>query len=93
MRIEDFLTRHGLTIHPFANAEEAQGDRVLLDLLQSRQFHYGHPQWPKFLGDPPGNQTSVVFGFKGSGKTAMRLALRSHRRLQQAAIRRPRPRG
>jgi len=48
---------------------------VLLDLLQSRQFHYGHPQWPKFLGDPPGNQTSVVFGFKGSGKTAMRLAL------------------
>jgi hypothetical protein len=75
MRIEDFLTRHGLTINPFANAEEAQGDQVLLDLLQSRQFHYGHPQWPKFLGDPPGNQTSVVFGFKGSGKTAMRLSL------------------
>jgi hypothetical protein len=75
MRIEDFLIRHGLTINPFANAEEAQGDQVLLDLLQSRQFHYGHPQWPKFLGDPPGNQTSVVFGFKGSGKTAMRLAL------------------
>ncbi len=75
MRIEEFLTRHGLSINPFANAEEAQGDQVLLDLLASRQFHYGHPQWPKFLGDPPGNQTSVVFGFKGSGKTAMRLAL------------------
>jgi hypothetical protein len=75
MRIEDFLERHGLKTNPFANAEEAQGDQVLLELLRSRQFHFGHPQWPKFLGDPPGNQTSVVFGFKGSGKTAMRLAL------------------
>lgn len=75
MRIEDFLARHGLKANPFANAEEAQGDQVLLELLRSRQFHFGHPQWPKFLGDPPGNQTSVVFGFKGSGKTAMRLAL------------------
>ena len=75
MRIEDFLARHGLKANPFANAEEAQGDQVLLELLRSRQFRFGHPQWPKFLGDPPGNQTSVVFGFKGSGKTAMRLAL------------------
>lgn len=75
MRIEEFLAKHGLTTNPYAGAEEAQGDQVLLDLLHSRGFHFGHPQWPKFLGDPPGNQTSVVFGFKGSGKTAMRLAL------------------
>lgn len=75
MRIEDFLARHGLGCNPFANAEEAQGDRVLLELLKHRNFRFGHPQWPKFLGNPPGNQTSIVFGFKGSGKTAMRLAL------------------
>jgi hypothetical protein len=75
MRIEDFLARHGLKADPFANAEEAQGDQVLLELLQNPQFRFGHPQWPKFLGDPPGAQTSIVFGFKGSGKTAMRLAL------------------
>jgi len=75
MRIEDFLAKHSLKCNPFANAEEAQGDWILLELIKSRQFRFGHPQWPKFLGDPPGNQTSVVFGFKGSGKTAMRLAL------------------
>lgn len=75
MRIEDFLSRHGLRVNPFANAEEALGDVVLERLLEERNFHYGHPQWPKFCGDPPGNQTSMVFGLKGSGKTAMRLAL------------------
>lgn len=75
MRIEDFLAKHNLRCNPFANAEEAQGDWILLELIKSRQFRFGHPQWPKFLGDPPGNQTSVVFGFKGSGKTAMRLSL------------------
>ncbi len=75
MRIEEFLARHDLQCNPFANAEEAQGDAILLELLKSRGFRFGHPQWPKFLGDPPGNQTSVVFGLKGSGKTAMRLAL------------------
>lgn len=75
MRIERFLEKHGLMKNPFANAEEAQGDDVLLRLLEKRDFHFGHPQWPKFYGSPPGNQTSVVFGLKGSGKTAMRLAL------------------
>lgn len=77
MRIEDFLSQHGLGMNPFANAEEAQGDQVLMKLLQHKHFHFGHPQWQKFYGDPPGNQTSVVFGLKGSGKTAMRLALDS----------------
>lgn len=75
MRIEEFLAKHNLRCNPFANAEEAQGDWILMELIKSRSFRFGHPQWPKFLGDPPGNQTSVVFGFKGSGKTAMRLSL------------------
>ncbi len=75
MRIEEFLDRHGLEKDPFANAEEAQGDDVLLRLYQNKTFQYGHPEWPKFCGHPPGNQSSIVFGLKGSGKTAMRLAL------------------
>jgi len=75
MRIEDFLARHGITTNPFATAEEAQGDEVLMRVLEKKNYQFGHPQWPKFFGEPPGNQTSVVFGLKGSGKTAMRLAL------------------
>lgn len=77
MRIEDFLARHGIQRNPFANAEEAQGDGVFANILESKQFRYGHPQWPKFCGAPPGTQSSIVFGLKGSGKTAMRLALSS----------------
>ena len=75
MRIEEFLARHGLELDPFANAEEAQGDDVLVRLYKNKTFQFGHPEWPKFCGHPPGNQSSIVFGFKGSGKTAMRLAL------------------
>ncbi len=75
MRLEDFLNRHGLQTDPFASAEEAQGDEVLVRLYQHSPSPYGHPEWSKFCGSPPGNQSSIVFGFKGSGKTAMRLAL------------------
>ena len=32
-----------------------------------------HPTWDKIYGDPTEPATSVVFGEKGSGKTAMRL--------------------
>ncbi|MFP4191514.1 MAG: hypothetical protein ACLFU6_05510 [Candidatus Hydrogenedentota bacterium] len=75
MRLEEFLNRHGLQSDPFATAEEAQGDEVLLRLCKHSPSPYGHPEWSKFCGSPPGNQSSIVFGFKGSGKTAMRLAL------------------
>lgn len=75
MRIEEFLARHKIKTNPFSNAEEAQGDEILMRLLEKKNFQFGHPQWPKFYGEPPGNQTSIVFGLKGSGKTAMRLAL------------------
>ena len=33
-----------------------------------------HPAWDKIYGDPTEPATSVVFGEKGAGKTAMRLA-------------------
>jgi len=86
MRLEDFLSRHGLEENPFVSAEEAQGDVVLSHILEQSNFRFGHSSWDKFCGSPPGTQTSVVFGPKGSGKTAMRLALeksiRRHNELQ-----------
>ena len=59
----------------FPAEEEAQGDEVFKRLLHEKGFRFGHPLWPKFCGAPPGNQSAVVIGSKGSGKTAMRLAL------------------
>ncbi len=75
MRLEEFLAAHHLKEHPFVSAEEAQGDEILTRILEQNDFNFGHPGWAKFCGSPPGNQTSLVFGPKGSGKTAMRLAL------------------
>jgi hypothetical protein len=75
MRIEQFLSSHGIGDNPFASAEEAQGDEILTRILEQNDYNFGHPAWQKFRGVPPGNQTSVVFGPKGSGKTAMRLSL------------------
>ncbi|MBI5095912.1 MAG: hypothetical protein HZB26_26195 [Candidatus Hydrogenedentes bacterium] len=77
MRIEEFLAAHGMdkNENPFSSGEEAQGDQVFLHLLHEKGFKFGHPLWPKFSGNPPGNQSAVVIGSKGSGKTAMRLAL------------------
>ena len=75
MRQEEFLSLHQISGNPFVSAEEAQGDEVLMRILEQNDHNFGHPGWAKFCGDPPGNQTSLVFGPKGSGKTAMRLAL------------------
>lgn len=75
MRIERFFALHNIEGNPFVSAEEAQGDEILTSILEQNEFRFGHPAWAKFCGTPPGNQTSLVFGPKGSGKTAMRLAL------------------
>src|SRR5262249_44145147 len=40
-----------------------------------------HPAWDKIYGDPDHPSTSVVFGEKGSGKTALRLQI--SRQLEQ----------
>ena len=37
-----------------------------------------HPAWDKIYGDPSEPATAVVFGEKGSGKTAMRLQVGRH---------------
>jgi hypothetical protein len=38
MRLEDFLSRHGLEENPFVSAEEAQGDVVLSHILEQSNF-------------------------------------------------------
>jgi len=78
MKTQQFLEYHGIAINPFAE-EDAQTDPVFKQHCL-RGTH--HPTWDKIYGDPTEPATSLVFGEKGSGKTAMRLQileqLRSH---------------
>lgn len=69
MKIEQFLGHYGIRGNPFSE-EDAQTDAVFKNgCLDS--IH--HPAWSKFFGDPGEPSTAVVFGEKGSGKTALRL--------------------
>ncbi|MCF7983446.1 MAG: hypothetical protein K9L70_03505 [Thiohalocapsa sp.] len=69
-----FLRSHGLVRNPFIE-EEAQNDKVFEDLVNEAGYTFNHQAWDKFFGDPPGRGTSMIFGVKGSGKSALRLAL------------------
>jgi hypothetical protein len=69
-----FLESHGLVRNPFIE-EEAQNDKVFEDLVNQAGYTFNHQAWDKFFGDPPGCGTSMIFGVKGSGKSALRLAL------------------
>lgn len=71
MNVTTFLAHHGLKCNPF-DAEEARHDPVFESLSASPTTH---PDFPKILGrlNPP--STAVVFGEKGSGKTAIRLQI------------------
>ena len=71
MKIDTFLAHYGITENPFG-AEEARHDPVFDRLIESE---LSHPEFAKVLGrvDRPG--TSVVFGEKGSGKTAIRMMI------------------
>jgi hypothetical protein len=71
MNIESFLAHHGLTENPF-NAEEARHDPVFARLSESTTTH---PDFGKILGRIDAPSTSIVFGEKGSGKTAIRLLI------------------
>lgn len=70
MRTDQFLAHHGVTRNPFAE-EDAQTDQVFKALCV--EVH--HPAWDKVYGDPADPATSLVFGEKGAGKTAMRLQI------------------
>lgn len=74
MDVESFLTHHGIQEHPF-RAEEARDDPVFGRLLESGARH---PDFEKVRGQMHRPSASVVFGEKGSGKTAMRLLLEQH---------------
>jgi energy-coupling factor transporter transmembrane protein EcfT len=71
MTEQEFLNHYQLNRNPFAD-EDAQTDSVFREFCIGGTFH---PSWSKVAGDPKQPATAVVFGPKGSGKTAMRLQL------------------
>ena len=71
MKVQLFLEHHGLTQNPFSQ-EDAQTDPLFQKLGADGTFH---PAWEKIYGDPATPSTAVVFGEKGSGKTALRLQI------------------
>jgi len=74
MKIQQFLEHHGVGANPFAE-EDAQTDPVFKEHCINSTYH---PTWDKVYGDPAEPATSIVFGEKGSGKTAMRLQIVRH---------------
>jgi len=74
MNIQSFLEHHGIIRNPFAE-EDAQTDPVFKEHCISSSYH---PIWDKVYGDPSEPSTSIIFGLKGSGKTAMRLQIDQH---------------
>lgn len=83
MNVREFLEHHGLGSNPFAE-EDAQTDMVFRQHCIDGTYH---PAWDKVIGSPAAPSTSIIFGTKGSGKTAMRLQLDRH--LQQHNLSRP----
>jgi hypothetical protein len=71
MRIQEFLEHHGIGGNPFAE-EDAQNDTVFKRTCLESTFH---PAWDKVYGDPEDPSTAIVFGEKGSGKTALKLQM------------------
>src|SRR3954464_7983153 len=69
MKIEQFLRHHGVAGNPFSE-EDAQTDTVF---KRGCLVTIHHPAWDKFFGSPADPSTALVFGEKGSGKTALRL--------------------
>jgi hypothetical protein len=74
MKIAQFLEHHGIAGNPFAE-EDAQTDPVFKEHCIASAYH---PVWDKIYGNPAEPATSIVFGEKGSGKTALRLQIARH---------------
>ncbi len=74
MNVDSFLAHHQLNQNPFA-AEEARLDPVFEKL---KEQNLTHPDFPKILGHVDKPSTAVVFGEKGTGKTAIRILLAKH---------------
>jgi len=71
MQIQTFLQHFGIEENPFS-AEEARDDPIFQRLLEEGT---AHPDFDKVFGDPQQPRAAVVFGEKGSGKTALRLMI------------------
>jgi hypothetical protein len=71
MKIETFLRHWRLQENPFV-AEEARDDDIYHKIMTQG---VAHPEFEKIFGRPDRPSTSVVFGEKGSGKTALRLLM------------------
>ncbi len=71
MKLNQLLDRHGITENPFSQ-EDAQSDPVFRDHCVAA---VRHPAWDKIFGRPDVPSTSVVFGEKGAGKTALKLQI------------------
>jgi hypothetical protein len=71
MKVQQLLAHHGIKENPFSQ-EDAQSDQIF-----KRRCLEGthHPAWDKIFGSPEDPSTAVVFGEKGSGKTALRLQI------------------
>jgi type II secretory pathway predicted ATPase ExeA len=69
MKTEQFLRHYGITGNPFSE-EDAQTDTVF---KRGCLWKIHHPAWDKFFGSPSDPSTALIFGEKGSGKTALRL--------------------
>ena len=74
MRMQEFFEHYGLVRNPFAD-EDAQSDPVFKQVMSSAVFH---PAWDKIFGRAEEVGTAIVFGEKGSGKTALRLQIQEH---------------
>ena len=74
MKIDQFLAHHGVQSNPFAD-EDAQTDSIFKEHCIATTYH---PSWDKIYGDPAEPSTSIIFGEKGSGKTATRLQIVQH---------------
>lgn len=71
MKIQQLLDHYGVRINPFSQ-EDAQADHIFQEHCAATIYH---PAWDKVLGDCSNPSTSIVFGEKGAGKTAIRLQL------------------
>jgi hypothetical protein len=74
MKTQQFFEHHGIRTNPFAE-EDAQTDPVFKEFCINSTRH---PTWDKVYGDPGEPATSIVFGEKGAGKTALRLQIVRH---------------
>jgi hypothetical protein len=71
MKVQQLLAHHGIRENPFSQ-EDAQSDQIFKRHCLDGTYH---PAWDKIFGSPEDPSTAVVFGEKGSGKTALRLQI------------------